>query len=326
MKSTAALSLCNLLGLGLAARIPLTRNTTPNFSDRNFNINTDNLPTALVRRTCGETAALICYGVNRQGTSQNLDVDNITYAAGYLRYLADTAGDSLLWTMPPEFDYSEWSLPVFGPGTVLALAKHINPCTNSSVTYYDLARGCVAVGECGANDGEVAVTVDAADPAYATPEYVASGAKPQDIIVKLVRDPTSLKGYEREQVESVRSPATGATTTPPFLPRRSAAHQQKSLRLPLLVCLLVEVGKLALQHRQLAVLVYLGAGVRVVVLSVLVVPLVLPVLQVVEVDGYGGDRGSVKAACEAGCQICLPPSSSLQYGSSKSGFPSLSLI
>lgn len=140
MKSTAALSLCNLLGLGLAARIPLTRNTTPNFSDRNFNINTDNLPTALVRRTCGETAALICYGVNRQGTSQNLDVDNITYAAGYLRYLADTAGDSLLWTMPPEFDYSEWSLPVFGPGTVLALAKHINPCTNSSVTYYDLAR------------------------------------------------------------------------------------------------------------------------------------------------------------------------------------------
>lgn len=46
--------------------------------------------------------------------------------------------------------------------------------------------------------------MDAADPAYATPEYVASGAKPQDIIVKLVRDPTSLKGYEREQVESVR--------------------------------------------------------------------------------------------------------------------------
>ncbi|KAI1376908.1 hypothetical protein F4677DRAFT_60726 [Hypoxylon crocopeplum] len=201
MKSYTVLSLCTYLALGLAARIPLTRDTTPNFSSRAV----DKLPGALVRRSCGETAALICYGVDGQGTSQALDPDDIAYAAAYLRYLADTAGGSALWTMLPEFDCSEWSLPVFGAGTVLALAKHINPRTNSSVTYYDIARtidggadatpddlAASLLGECGADGGEVGVAVDAADPAYLTPEYIASGAKPKDIIIKLVRDPASL--------------------------------------------------------------------------------------------------------------------------------------
>ncbi|OTA97429.1 hypothetical protein M434DRAFT_7907 [Hypoxylon sp. CO27-5] len=179
----------------------------PKVSGRNAKTNTNahNLPAALVRRSCGETAALVCYGVDGQGTSQDLDLDDISYVAGYLRYLADTAGGSPLWTMPPEFDCSEWSLPVFGAGTVLALAKHINPRTNSSVTYYDIARtidgGADAtpdqvagslLGKCGTNGGEVAVNVDTTDPAYSTPEYIASGAKPRDIIVKLVRDPASL--------------------------------------------------------------------------------------------------------------------------------------
>lgn len=152
------------------------------------------------RSTCGEGSQLVCYGLNG-GISQNLDPEDIEYAAAYLRYLADTSNNPL-WTMPPEFDCSEWTLPLFGAGTVLALAKHINPRTNSSVTYYDLARtfdggedatdaqrAASLLGACGANGGQLQVTVDNTNPAYNTPEYQASGAKPENIIVKLVRDP-----------------------------------------------------------------------------------------------------------------------------------------
>lgn len=56
----------------------------------------------------------------------------------YLRYLADNNADPL-WTMAPEFDCSEWSLPEPDAGTILALVEHIRPRTNSSVTYYDIA-------------------------------------------------------------------------------------------------------------------------------------------------------------------------------------------
>lgn len=198
MQQYTALSFCGFLAFGLGVRIPLARDTTPNFG-----ANTNALPHALARRSCGETAALVCYGTDG-GMAQELDVDDIAYAAAYLRYLADSDGGDPLWTMPPEFDCSEWTLPLFGAATVMALAKHINPRTNSSVTYYDLARtidggtdptddelAASLLGSCGAGGGEVAVTVDATDPAYLTDEYVASGAKPQDIIVKLVRDPAS---------------------------------------------------------------------------------------------------------------------------------------
>ncbi|KAI1778393.1 hypothetical protein F4818DRAFT_405928 [Hypoxylon cercidicola] len=72
---------------------------------------------------------------------------------------------------------------------MLALSKHINPRTNSSVTYYDITRtidreiAASLLGKCSVGGDEVAVTVDTIDPAYSTPEYIASGAKPQDIIV-----------------------------------------------------------------------------------------------------------------------------------------------
>jgi hypothetical protein len=85
--------------------------------------------------------------------------------------------------MPSEFDCSEWTIPLFGAGTVLALAKHINPRTNSGVTYYDLARTIDGGGQLG-------VIVDLKNPAYKTPEFIASKMKPADIIIKLVRDPT----------------------------------------------------------------------------------------------------------------------------------------
>lgn len=154
------------------------------------------------RATCGETAARVCFGVDG-GTAQNIATDDIEYAAGYLRYLADNNADPL-WTMPPEFGCSEWTIPIDGAGSVLALAKHIAPRTNSSVTYYDLARtidggpnatpeqrAASLLGACGGNGGMMGVTVDASDPAYNTPEYIASKAKHQDIIVKLVKAPSS---------------------------------------------------------------------------------------------------------------------------------------
>ena len=160
------------------------------------------LGASLTKRACGETTTRVCFGGSSGGTAQNIDIDDISYAAAYLRYLADTNGANPLWTMPPEFDCSEWGLPIADAGTVLVLAKHIKPRTNSSVSYYDLARtidgGADAtpaqlagslLGACGAAGGMMGVTVNADDPAYKTPGYVASKAKPQDIIIKLVKAP-----------------------------------------------------------------------------------------------------------------------------------------
>lgn len=153
------------------------------------------------RADCGETAARVCFGIDG-GTAQDIDPEDIEYAGAFLRYIAETH-ENPLWTMPPEFTCSEWTIPVDGAGTILVLAKHINPRTNSSVTYSDLARtidgganatpeqkAASLLGACGGNGGMMGVTVDTSDPAYNTPEYIASKAKPQDIIVKLVRAPS----------------------------------------------------------------------------------------------------------------------------------------
>jgi hypothetical protein len=161
------------------------------------------LGASLQRRSCGETSTRVCFGGSSGGTAQNIDVDDISYAASYLRYLADTNGANPLWTMPPEFDCSEWGLPIADAGTVLVLAKHIKPRTNSSLSYYDIAAtidggvnatpGQLAnslLGACGSAGGMMGVTVNPNDPAYKTPEYLGSKAKPQDLIIKIVRAPT----------------------------------------------------------------------------------------------------------------------------------------
>ncbi|KAH6624479.1 hypothetical protein B0J18DRAFT_428405 [Chaetomium sp. MPI-SDFR-AT-0129] len=181
----------SLLGLAAAASLP---KTSPFHRDQTVPLS------LLAKRACGETAPQVCYGVSG-GTSQDLDPDDISYAAAFLRYQADNNGNPI-WQMPSEFDCSEWTLPLAGAGTVLALAKHINPRTNSGVTYTDLARtidggadatdeqlAASLLGSCGKNGGQMGVTVDAADPAYHTSDYLASGMKPADIIVKLVRNP-----------------------------------------------------------------------------------------------------------------------------------------
>ncbi|KAJ6782789.1 hypothetical protein PWT90_04146 [Aphanocladium album] len=155
------------------------------------------------RAPCGETAAKVCYGVDG-GTSQNLDPDDIAYVATYLRFLGtNNTGADKFWTMPPSIDCQEWTLPVPNAATVLALAKHINPRINSSILYTDLANTIDGgehaspadkakfLSDCGKNGGMVGVIVDANAPEYKTPEYVASKAKHEGIIIKLVRDPAS---------------------------------------------------------------------------------------------------------------------------------------
>ena len=152
------------------------------------------------KRACGETNGRVCYGVGG-GEAQNIDEADIAYAASYLRYLADN-NNNPLWTMPPEFDCSEWGLPIADAGTVLVLSKHIKPRTNSSVTYYDLARtidgGAEAtsaqlaeslLGACGSGGGMMGVTIDDKNPAYNTTAYKASGARPQELVVKIVKAP-----------------------------------------------------------------------------------------------------------------------------------------
>lgn len=71
--------------------------------------------------------------------------------------------------------------------------------TNSSILYEDIANAIdggantpadkkndFLIG-CGTNGGQVRVKANLNNPLYSTPEYKASGAKPEDIILKLVK-------------------------------------------------------------------------------------------------------------------------------------------
>lgn len=98
-------------------------------------------PTALSRRACGERATKICFGGSQGGTPQNIDVEDLEYVAAYLRNAGRKAagGTGAFYTMPSGLDCEEWAIDVPGAGTVLALAKHINPRTLSSVLLTDMA-------------------------------------------------------------------------------------------------------------------------------------------------------------------------------------------
>lgn len=74
----------------------------------------------LHKRSCGEKVDLVCFGVNSR-TAQNVNVDDVAYAASYLRYIAEenagTAGaffTSLSSVIP--------SSSPFYPHTLYALA------------------------------------------------------------------------------------------------------------------------------------------------------------------------------------------------------------
>ncbi|KAJ3491211.1 hypothetical protein NLG97_g5634 [Lecanicillium saksenae] len=157
---------------------------------------------AFPRGQCGETGQKIRYGHNG-GESQHVDLEDVKYVADVLRYISDNnQGPAKFWNMPKAIgDCAEWSLPVPDSGTVLALAKHISPRTNSSILYEDLARaidgGASATPDeakkalygCGTNGGQMGVTANLSNPLYNTPDYKNSGAKPEGIIIKIVRAP-----------------------------------------------------------------------------------------------------------------------------------------
>ncbi|OAA78456.1 hypothetical protein LEL_05279 [Akanthomyces lecanii RCEF 1005] len=97
---------------------------------------------------------------------------------------------------------SKWSLPMPNAGTVLTLTKHINNREFSSILYKDLAAAIIGGKDtsnkgknellgCGKNGGQIGVTANTSNPLYNTANYKNSGAKPNSIIIKLVKAPSS---------------------------------------------------------------------------------------------------------------------------------------
>lgn len=155
------------------------------------------------RATCSEGVERVCYGV-KGGTSQTLDLDDIAYAAAYLRFIGQqNEGLDAMWTMPADTTCAEWALPIEGAGTVLALAKHVNPIVKTSILYEELADTidggddptdadiAASLSGCGVNGGQMGVVSNKSNPAYLTAEYKASKARPDGIIIKLVKAPSS---------------------------------------------------------------------------------------------------------------------------------------
>ncbi len=146
---------------------------------------------------CNDTDRHICYG-DPDGTSQNLDVDDIAYAGLYLRQQ-----DGLL-TRSASADCGDWTM--YQIGTVMVLSKHLNPRINSSVAYADVAYTIDGGGDgsnisdadkkktllgCGTHGGQTAVIVNSSNPLYATDDYKNGHNSPKGIIIKLVRAPDS---------------------------------------------------------------------------------------------------------------------------------------
>ncbi|KAF1822572.1 uncharacterized protein K489DRAFT_388563 [Dissoconium aciculare CBS 342.82] len=154
------------------------------------------------RATCGETDKRVCYGVD-SGTSQDVNLDDVQYAADYLRYLGTSnKGLDAMWKMPAAVGTcDEWQLPVDYPGTVLSLAKHIVPRYAAYVLYTDIADAIdggenasaaakkqALLGACGVHGGMVGVKTNSTNPAYNTAEYKKTGAKPTGLLVKIVKN------------------------------------------------------------------------------------------------------------------------------------------
>lgn len=164
-------------------------------------------PLLNARGQCGEGPKRVCYGVDG-GESQNISLDDIQYVADYLRFLDDhNSGSAKFWTMPKEAsvgECAEWTLPIDDGGSVLALAKHINPRETSSILFQDLASAIdgglhatddqkrAALAGCGVNGGQFGVAANLTNPLYSSDEYKKSGAKPDGIIIKLVKAPPKI--------------------------------------------------------------------------------------------------------------------------------------
>jgi hypothetical protein len=148
------------------------------------------------RALYGETASLVCFGKDG-GEAQDILVEDLQYVADYLRYIDAQHEDEggAMWWMPPAVDCAEWTLPIDGSGSVLALAKHITPRVNSSVLFSDMADTINGRADgknlisCGTGGGMMGVKADLTKPAYSTEEYKASKASPEGILLKIVKMP-----------------------------------------------------------------------------------------------------------------------------------------
>lgn len=145
---------------------------------------------------CNDTPNHICYG-DPDGQSQDLDPEDIAYAAAYLRKQGG------LLTMPSSPDCGDWSL--YQTGTVLVLSKHVSSRTNSSVSYADVATTIdggpagiatdaskkASLSGCGVHGGQTSVLVNATDPLYATDDYKKGNFATNGIIIKIVKAPST---------------------------------------------------------------------------------------------------------------------------------------
>ncbi|KAK2006819.1 hypothetical protein LZ32DRAFT_594826 [Colletotrichum eremochloae] len=147
------------------------------------------------RRACyDQTELLYCYN-GEFDTPQEVDPADVTYIASYLRaYGRETRNGRLLnMNMEDAADCGEWSL--YARGTALAVAKKVNMTYDSSVLFEDVANtidggtGAIrrnGIYRCGADGGSLGVVVNTTHPSYSLPSYVATGAKPAGIVVKIV--------------------------------------------------------------------------------------------------------------------------------------------
>ncbi|KAK1749893.1 hypothetical protein QBC47DRAFT_311024 [Echria macrotheca] len=153
-----------------------------------------------IAQNCDEGTKLVCYG-KPGGTAQNISLDDLEYVVAGFR--GETENGPKFYTMPANPSLKgcdEWMMgdPV---GSVLVLAKHTSNRSNSSVSLDEIANtidgGINATPEqiaksimgCGTNGGQLIVQVNASSPVYQTEEYKALGAKPGNIVIKVVHAP-----------------------------------------------------------------------------------------------------------------------------------------
>lgn len=161
-----------------------------------------NASARLETRGLCEPVERICYGAQGQGgTSQKIKTEDIEYVASYLRkHGCDKAA---IFTMPSGFKCEEWTVETPGSRTVLVLAKHVNPRTQSSVAFEDIAN-TIDGGEnaseadknksllgCGENGGSFGVQVNLTNEIYNSEDFKKGKGKAQNIIIKLVWQPES---------------------------------------------------------------------------------------------------------------------------------------
>lgn len=157
------------------------------------------------RATCGETTARVCFGKDG-GESQGVALDDVQYAADYLRYLSGSnSGLDKMWRMPAAVgDCAEWEIPIDFPGSVLVLAKHIVPRYATSVLFEDIANAIDGglnasedakakslLGACGTGGGMVGVTPNNNNAEYKSKAFVDSKAKNTGLLIKVVKNPNA---------------------------------------------------------------------------------------------------------------------------------------